>query len=328
MIWRNIFINPERQTLRSGWRVAVFFLIFAAVFVLLSRLLAGILHLLGDRIDVVESSTLSGQFISYAILIASILIASAVCLRFFDGRKLRSIGYQFHPGWWRDYLIGTVIATVMMTVIVGVEYTTGSVSLRWSDTTASDTAEGLLVTFVFFNVAAAFEELLFRGYPLQTLLRDLHPAVAIAIPSVLFGLGHIWNPDPSALAIINTIIAGVWLSVAYLKTRSLWLCTSLHYAWNWTMNSIYGLNVSGIQTVSRDASSLLQATQAGPDWLTGGSYGPEGGALATLMIGVATIGLWQAKWLAPSQEVIETLQPTTKSPMEIDLKSHESPNVR
>jgi len=303
MTWRNIFINPERQTLRSGWRVAVFFLIATAAYVLLSGLLAGMLYLLGEVKGMEgRSPTLSGQLLSLSVFIVSTLVATAVCLRFFDDRQLRSIGYQFHLGWWRDYLIGTGVAATMMTVIVGVEQIAGSTSLRWSSAPASDITEGLLVTFVFFNIAAASEELMFRGYPLQTLLRDVHPAVAIAIPSVLFGLLHLYNPNPSALGIINTIIAGVWLSVAYLKTRSLWLCTSLHYAWNWTMNSIYGLNVSGIQTVTKDASSLFQATQAGPEWLTGGSYGPEGGVLTTVVVGVTIIGLWRARWLAPSHE--------------------------
>jgi hypothetical protein len=300
MTGQNIFINPERRTLRSGWRVVVFFLMGIAAWVLLTGLLGWVV----DRPSGADGrSTLSGRLLVLVPRIAAILIATAVCLRLFDDRKLRSIGYQFHRGWWRDYLNGIGVAAVMMTVIVGIERIAGSVSLSWSQATTGDMAGDLLVTFVFFNVAAAFEELMFRGYPLQTLLRDVRPAAAVFIPSILFGLLHLVNPNPSVLAIINTILAGVWLSVAYLKTRSLWLCTSLHFAWNWVMNSIYGLRVSGVQSVIQDAAPLWQAAQTGPDWLTGGGYGPEGGGLTTVMLGVTTLMLWRARWLTSSQEI-------------------------
>ena len=45
-------------------------------------------------------------------------------------------------------------------------------------------------------------------------------------------------------------LAGIWLAVAYLRTRSLWLPFGLHWAWNWTQASLLGLPVSGIARIA------------------------------------------------------------------------------
>jgi hypothetical protein len=307
MTGQDVFINPQRHVLRSGWRVVVFFTIMLPLATGLG--FAAIWIMTGG--DVRQAPTLLatplGLNIQNLLFIAAAIIASAVCLRAFDHRPLRSIGYQLQAGWWRDYLMGMAVAALMITIIVGIERIVGAVSLSQSDGPGNERLYGLVASFVFFNIAATFEEVVFRGYPLQTLLRDLPPAWAVIITSTLFGLAHSVNPHVSILGIFNTVLAGIWLAVAYLKTRNLWLCTSLHWSWNWTMNAIYGLNVSGLEGIIKNP--LFKATQTGPAWLTGGSYGPEGGVLVTIVVGISTIILWRARWLAPSQDEVETLQP-------------------
>jgi membrane protease YdiL (CAAX protease family) len=219
-------------------------------------------------------------------------------------------------------LIGAGVAGVMLTVVVGIQWLAGVLSLTWSTASVGDLLYELVVSFVFFTLAAAFEELSFRGYPLQTLLRDVPPAWAVIITSTLFGVAHSLNPHTSALGLLNTVLAGIWLAVAYLKTRNLWLCTSLHWSWNWTMSAIYGLKVSGLEGLVK--TSLLGAQPTGPDWLTGGRYGPEGGLLVTVVVSLGIILLWRARWLAnesagqrprvnesTSQRVNEPIDPLT-----------------
>ena len=60
------------------------------------------------------------------------------------------------------------------------------------------------------------------------------------------------------------------------------------------MGAVFGLPVSGLKFVPH---SVLLATSEAPLWLTGGSYGCEGGIAATLVLIVATVIIWQAKWL-------------------------------
>jgi len=328
MSWQHIFINPQRHILRSGWRVTIFFFLWLSFLFVLGR--AARLVMTGGDLTQDPSRVVGplGLIFQSLLLIIAPLIATVVCLRAFDGRPWRCIGYQLHAGWWRDYLVGTGVAAVMITAVVGIEWIAGALSLNWSSAPAGELFSGLVVSFVFFNTASAFEELSFRGYPLQTLLQDVHPAWAVIITSMLFSLAHSVNPHASILGLLNTVLAGIWLAVAYLKTRSLWLCTSLHWAWNWTMNAIYGLNVSGLEGMVKNP--LVGARQTGSDWLTGGSYGPEGGLLVTAVVSLGTLILWRAHWRAPAQDFsvvpgqlsgVEEKRMTV--PTELGTESHE-----
>ena len=69
------------------------------------------------------------------------------------------------------------------------------------------------------------------------------------------------------------MLVGVPLSVAYLRTRALWMPVGIHFAWNYVQGFIFGLPVSGF----RLPTSVLTARVHGAAWLTGSAYGPEGG---------------------------------------------------
>lgn len=295
MSWSSIFINPQRHTLRSGWRVAIFFFILIAL-TLVFGLAVRLIQTGGGLTQAPTRAMTPLGFILHSVLsIITSIIASVICLRAFDSRPLRSLGYQLHAGWWQEYLLGVGAAALMITAIVGVEQMVGTLSLDLSTAPAGQLLSSLVISLVFFHLAAMFEELAFRGYPLQTLLQDVPPAWAVLITSTLFGLAHLLNPHTSLLSLFNTVLAGVWLAVAYVKTRRLWLCTGLHWSWNWTMHAIYGLNVSGLEGIT--PITLLSAHSSGPEWLTGGQYGPEGGVLVTSVVSVCTVVLWRIPWV-------------------------------
>ena len=153
--------------------------------------------------------------------------------------------------------------------------------------TASDTSrKSLVVTVVVLLMSAAQEELLFRGYPLQLLMKGMGVWPAILTMSSAFGLAHLLNPSATALSALNTVLAGLMLSIAYLKTRSLWLAYGLHVGWNIGLGFVLGYPVSGI-----DIDSLWKTTAGGPQWLVGSKYGPEGGLIATIVFIAAAFAI-------------------------------------
>jgi hypothetical protein len=81
-------------------------------------------------------------------------------------------------------------------------------------------------------------------------------------------------------AFSNTLLIGVVLALAYLRTKALWLPWGLHFGWNAALGLIYGLPVSGINQFA----VVVKSKATGPEWLLGGSYGLEGGMLGTLVI--------------------------------------------
>src|SRR5690606_19908912 len=136
--------------------------------------------------------------------------------------------------------------------------------------------------------AAAAEEALFRGYPFQVLVEALGPAVATVALSAAFAVAHAGNPGANAFALVNIFLAGVLLSVAYLRTRSLWFATAVHLGWNWTMGSLLDLPVSGLEMLD---TPLYEPAAGGPEWVTGGGFGPEAGLAGTVGFALALLGV-------------------------------------
>ena len=117
---------------------------------------------------------------------------------------------------------------------------------------------------------------------------------------LFFGLAHLANPHVTFFSFVNIVLAGVWLSVAFLKTRSLALPFGMHFAWNFLQSNVFSFPVSGIDFSNLQLGVL---TQSGPEWLTGGSFGPEGGALATLMVLSGTALIYYSPWFSASAGV-------------------------
>jgi len=136
--------------------------------------------------------------------------------------------------------------------------------------------------------AAFFEELFIRGYLFSVLRRFAGWRAALVVTSVVFGLLHLGNPGADAESILAVIVAGFFLGAILLATRSLYAAGAAHFAWNWVMAGALHIAVSGI--ASRDVDYRMVET--GPDWLTGGPWGPEGGLAAVALMFVAIFYLY------------------------------------
>jgi hypothetical protein len=164
-------------------------------------------------------------------------------------------------------------------------------------------ARSLLTTGLLFFVAALAEEAAFRGYPLQTMTRAGLMWFGVVVTSALFSSVHLWNPNVvPGVTFANTVIAGIWLAVAYLKTRSLWFPLGVHWGWNWALGSVFGLPISGVRFFS---NSILRGDDVGPAWLTGGNYGIEGGVACTIALVVFTLLVWWTRLVSPTPELLK-----------------------
>ena len=130
--------------------------------------------------------------------------------------------------------------------------------------------------------AAFFEELVIRGYVFAVLRRAAGWKIALIATSVVFGLLHVWNPGADAESILAVVVAGFFLGAIFLATKSLYAAGAAHFAWNWMMAGALHTPVSGLPLATPDYKTV----DAGPDWLTGGVWGPEGGlgAVAAMFI--------------------------------------------
>ena len=136
--------------------------------------------------------------------------------------------------------------------------------------------------------AAFFEELLMRGFAFAVLRRAGGWRLALIVTSVVFGLLHAWNPGADAESILAVIVAGFFLGAILLATGSLYAAGAAHFAWNWVMAGALHMPVSGIPSGDPD----YRTVETGPDWLTGGPWGPEGGLAAVAMMFIAFFYLY------------------------------------
>jgi len=97
---------------------------------------------------------------------------------------------------------------------------------------------------------------------------------------------------------------GVWFGIAYLKTRDLWFVWGLHLMWNWMQGAFFGIEVSGITDLV--SVPLLKEIDSGPTWLTGSTYGVEGGIVTTIAIVVSMVVIYFLPWVKVSEEIPES----------------------
>ena len=291
------FFLDDAGHLRSGWRLAIFavaFLICAQLAQLI--LLAGLVPLTNRSFADLTNSIWNSATNHASILISAMLVGWA-CGALFEELPFRALGCSPRDGWLKNLGIGSALGALSLLLAAGLATVMRGIHFSFDPAGARSIGQTLSTSLVIFLFAAATEEMLFRGYPLQTLTRANLAWLGVLLTSVPFAAVHLNNPNVvPGFTFVNTALAGIWLAIAYLRTRSLWLPFGLHWSWNWTQASLLGLPVSGINRVA--PAPLLHAFNSGPDWLTGGAYGIEGGAACTVALLISTAVIWRTKLIS------------------------------
>ena len=301
---KEIFFNEKNGLLRSGWRAAIFLFVYTFAAVLFGMFGQGLLIIM-------QVNAASGSAV-YLVTNAICSLIPAILLGWLFGRVLeklpyRALGAAFTKGWLRHFILGLVIGAITLSLGVGLGFAFGSFRFVMNDASPSKIAGSLVLSFAVFAVAAAFEEALFRGYLLQTFARSNLAWLAILLTSVFFGVVHVGNPSASLISTANTILAGIWFGIAYLKARDLWFVWGLHLMWNWMQGSFFGIEVSGLTEIT--TAPLFKEIDLGPTWLTGQTYGIEGGILCTVAIMVSIAAVYFLPNLKPDEEVLRMNTP-------------------
>jgi membrane protease YdiL (CAAX protease family) len=271
------FLRPDGQ-LRAGWRLLLFLLaFFAAAFIF--RMAAGLFlraQPVFSQIELLTLSTIAG--------LASLCLATWVMTSRVDHQPFQSIGLNFQTRSPRELVVGLSGGAGLVGVIAFIEWTAGGIHFQRA-TGYHDSIGFFVVCTGLLVLSASNEELLFRGYPFQRLIEGTGEYAALGVASALFGFFHLANPHSTRLAVINTILAGLLIALLFLKTRSLWMPIAFHFSWNWSL-AVLGLPISGIQLIRMPWQVVPSIGKA---WLHGSDYGPEGGAAATVLLGIAIV---------------------------------------
>lgn len=195
----------------------------------------------------------------------------------------RAMGIARRAGWGEELALGAAVGWGLVIAVTAIIALFGALRIGFDDSAASWGSVGIAV--VTLALASLVEEVAFRGYPFQRLIEVTGPAWAVIIASIAFGAKHAANPNATPRSVAVTMLAGVLFSVAYLRTRALWVGWGMHFAWNFALAVIFGLPMSGL----REFSTLVRTRARGPLWLTGGNYGPEASLTAAIVL---FAGIW------------------------------------
>ena len=267
------FFYTDSGTLRAPWRLGLFGVVGVAFSIAASVLLGPVFGTVFRLIGVAPLST--DEWVETCGLLA----ATAFCLRQVDKRP------------WRDVWMGRDAAEPMK-LVIGLAVGALAIALPISVLIAADWlraepgaggswAGAALRVSLMLLPAALLEELLTRGYVFAVLREAWGWRWTLVVTSVGFGMLHLMNAGVTAASVLLVIAAGLLLGGILVALRSVYAAWMAHFAWNWTMAVVFHTAVSGFPLESPG----YRYVDAGPDWATGGQWGPEGGVPAGIGMG-------------------------------------------
>lgn len=286
-------MQEEAGALRTALGGVARAVAFAGLFLLL---LAPLQLLAGGMAEDVAGPV---AFLQTGLAAAAALAAGALLLRGLDGRRAGALGIAWTRRTWREIGLGLLVGLGAILAATALLAATGLVQWQREPGTVAGWATVVTRDFGIFGVAAFAEEAMFRGYGYQALVRGIGAVPATLLASGLFALAHAQNPNVGTFALVNIFLAGVLLSAAYLRTLSLWFATAVHLGWNWGMATLLDLPVSGITAFD---TPLYDASLRGPDWISGGAFGPEAGLVGTVAFAGALLVVLRMRRVQPSEE--------------------------
>ena len=281
---RGVFVGPKG--LRTPWRILIFVGIVAGLVVLLPTL-AALIRPFGHFLQGVRADQIKGNLtpldgiVSELFLAVPILVAATV-MALIEKRSLADYGLPLNQAFGKRFWQGVPLGFVMLSVLLAAISALHGFSLNgFAVSGVSAVKYGLLWAVVFFLTGVA-EDFGFRGYLQSALGAAIGFWPAALILAVAFGAVH-WNNQGEAL--FGCVMAGVFglVSVFSLRrTGNLWFSIGMHMSWDWSETYFYGTPDSGLVA----SGHLLNSSFHGPQWLAGGTVGPEGSwlVLPTLLL--------------------------------------------
>ncbi|MEH6658218.1 type II CAAX endopeptidase family protein [Leeuwenhoekiella marinoflava] len=275
----------EKTSNFKGWqRILLFILPYifcAGIFQFLGMLVAEV-----DFTDSTHTKTTTQSLIIHIFDLVGTLLILWLFMRFVDKKPFIQLGFQTNNR-LQEFAMGLLLGLLIMSLGYGILYAVNElVFLNFN----IDFKELLLSVF-FFLIIAVVEESIFRGYIQRNLMLSFNKYVALLISAVIFSLAHGFNPNVSALGLLNIFLAGILLGISYTYTKNLWFPIALHWSWN-LFQGLYGFNVSGQNFYNLINFKIEEANK-----LNGGAFGFEGSYLSIIaqVIAIAAIFYYYQK---------------------------------
>ncbi len=214
-------------------------------------------------------------------MLAFLLLAGYAAMGFWLDREADPVSEQGFPrrtGLAREAGMGVATGWAIALVCVLPMLAAGGIAISFSMSMRS--WGWLAADAAFFALLALGEEIAFRGYGFQRFARALGPVGATIVFALFYALVQKMIPGSSRSSFLVALALGLVLSVAYLRTRALWLSWGFNFAWKASRALLFGLAVNA----DSSHSPVVQGYPMGPLWLTGGGFGLDASWFALFVL--------------------------------------------
>lgn len=277
--------------LRAGWRIGIFLLIFFGVSACMFAVPA-IRHLYLSLQTKGEMSP-GGLMASEAVDLISLFVALGAMM-FIEKRSFADYGLPLNQAFGKLFWLGLPLGFVALSALLGLIAALKGFSLGGLAVSGSVALKFGLIYGLGFFLTGIFEELSFRGYLQATLASATGFWPAALILAICFGAVHLGNRGEAIFGALMAGCFGLVAALALRRTGNLWLGIAMHAAWDWGETFFYSVPDSGMPA----RGHLLNSAFHGPNWLTGGTVGPEG---SWLVFPVLVLWALAIHWIFPAR---------------------------
>lgn len=273
---KSLFLGPHG--LRSGWRFLLFIIGALALQAALQALV-----LVGFHYKPAEGWTASDLLLAEGIGFVVLWIATLVAARL-ERTSVAEYGIPlrgaFGARWWEGLAWGSLAPLVAMAMVVAA----GAARIDGLALHGGTLVKAAAIWFAVMVLLGLFEELLFRGYPLNVLARGMGFWPAAILLSVIFGALHYFTKPMENWVDATTVgLIGLFLCFTIRRTGSLWFAIGFHTGFDYL-----ALNVLGAPNTGNNGKPLadhfVDTHFTGPEWITGGPRGLEASAFMFVVI--------------------------------------------
>jgi uncharacterized protein len=283
-----IFLGPNG--IRAGWRILLFICFFQSISYAMGKILSHIPYVVSHFPPIkagVPAVLTAGLMIYYESRFAFCLLAAVLLMKLIERRSFADYGLPLDQFLGKRFWIGVPFGFALLSLLLGTIAALHGFSLGPVELTSAAALKYAFLYGIVFIIGAFCEEFAFRGYLQATLGSGIGFWGAAILLSILFGALHLSNWGEAIVGAASAGAFGLVAAFSLARTGSIWFAIGLHAAWDWAETYFYGVPDSGMMAKGH----LFTGTVHGPNWLTGGTVGPEGSYFVLGVLAVSAIGI-------------------------------------
>jgi membrane protease YdiL (CAAX protease family) len=276
--------------LRAGWRLLIYILLVAALGASITFVLRKVYPRPRSTSGVpTPTAMLQQEALSFALIFGCALIMSKI-----EKRSPGAYGLPASEAFGRKFWLGALLGLAEISLLIGLISAFGGYSFGGLALSTKGVLRWALLYLLIFTLVGFFEEFLFRGYTQFTLADGIGFWPAALFFSLAFGAAHLSNPGEGWVGAGSVVLVGLFFAFTLYRTGNLWYAVGLHASFDWGESFLYSVPDSGLVVPGHLSNAVLH----GPNWLTGGTVGPEGSVFCFVTMGLQFLVVM---WLFPKR---------------------------